>query len=244
LMNEQQLKKLAEIVVSEVNKRVPVIIHVGSASTDTAIELAKHSQTIGADYVGSITPYYYAYDEEAVLEYFKRLVAATSLPLIVYNNPFRSGFMVTPEFLIKLANIGVAGIKDGSKSFDVFSEYCDNLCGRKDFNLIMGTDSLCLAALMMGGKACISATANTFPELNLELYNAIKRKNYERAKELQLKVSKVHKILHMAPPISAIHEVLKMRGIDVGFPKSPMRRLKDEELRRIRNELTVLSLIE
>jgi len=244
MMAPEQRKKATEIIVDEGKKNVPIISHVGTPDTQSAVKLARHAEDVGADGVGSITPYYYPYDEKAVLEYFRELVNAVNIPVFVYVNPFRTGFNVKPEFLLELSDIGVSGVKDSSFNLAQFVEYLSKCYHKKGFLFIMGTESLFFPALMLGSRACISGAANPFPEPNVELYNAFRRKDYERAAELQLLVSEIRRALHIGPGIPSCYEALKMRNIfDPGYPRRPMRSLTDEENQRMKKRLEELELL-
>jgi len=244
MMTFKQREKATEIVVEEVNERIPVVSHVGAPDTQTAVGLAKHAEDVGVHGIGSVTPYYYAFDEPEVLNYFEELVNAVSIPVFVYVNPFRTGFSVKPEFLLRLSEVGVAGVKDSSFNLAQFEGYLALRSIRKGFLFIMGTEALFFPALMLGSPACISGAANPFPEPNVELFNAFKREDYRRAKELQLLVSEIRRTLHIGPGISSCYEALRMRNIfDPGYPRSPMRSLTDEEKQKMREGLCKLGLL-
>ena len=114
LMTQEQRKKCVDIVADEVAGRVPSIVHVGCADTDYLHLISyKHAEKkVGAYRVVSTPPYYYSCTEEQVLNHFRRLVDAMSLPVYIYNNPKTVGYAITSETLIKLEEVGVVGVKD------------------------------------------------------------------------------------------------------------------------------------
>ena len=223
LMSTEDRKQVATITVDQINGKIPIIVQVGTPSSGQTLELARHAQDIGADAVASVPPFYYTYDEAAVAQYFQSLVDAVDLPVFIYNNPQTSGFNLTPEFLVRLVELGVKGIKDSCFSFVQFTHYLNALGTCPEFCYMMGTETLFLPALMLGVKSCIVALGNTYPELVIDLFNAFRDKNYNQAATLQLKATQVREKLYIAPtPYSACYSILRWRGIDVGVPKPPM----------------------
>ncbi len=236
IMSLADRKKVAEAIIEHVGSDVTVIAHVGSLNMEDTLSLAKHAEDVGVHAVASVPPYYYAYDDEAIITYFKTLVSEVKIPVFLYNNPARTGIKIGSELLRRLADIGVVGVKDSS--FDLVRFYEDLITvNRKDFKFIIGTEALMLPAMMSGSVTCVSGLSNTFPELVVRLYNLIKAGLYSEASEAQLEVIRVRKVLHLVPTIPAVYEVLRARGIDVGYPKPPMRRLNAKEVELVRSEL-------
>ncbi len=236
LMSLAERKKVAEAVIEDVGGDATVIVHVGTTNLDDALELARHAEGVGAQAIASVPPYYYAYDDEAILNYFKRLTSEVKIPVFLYNNPARTGIRISSELLRRLAEVGVIGVKDSSFDLVRFYEDLITVTG-KDFKFIIGTEALMLPAMMAGSTTCVSGLSNTFPELVVKLYNLIKTEAYVEASKTQLDVVKVRKALHLTPPIPTAYEVLRLRGIDVGNPKPPMRRLSRNEVELVREEL-------
>jgi len=244
LMSLEQRKQVVEIATDQIGKRIAVITHVGSASTADAVELARHSECLGVDAVAAVPPYYYRHDEGTVLEYYRELINAVSIPVYAYNNPKTTGFTITPSVLSKLVEMGLKGIKDSGFNIVEFTHYIINLRGHKDFNFIIGTEALLLPAMMFGANGCISGLANAFPEIVVELYETVLKKDYEKAAELQLKVNKARMLLHIAKSTNAAcYAMLKERGIDVGVPKHPILPVTDEELRQMKKTFTEMGLL-
>jgi len=242
VMSVDERKKVTELVVESVGGRGKVIVHVGSLNIDDALELARHAEDVGAYAIASLPPYYYVFDDEAIINYFKRLVSRVKIPVYLYNNPARTGVRITSELLRKLADVGVTGVKDSS--FDIVRFYEDlTVVDPSRFEFIMGTEALLLPAMVVGVKACISGLSNVFPELVVKLYKLVSEGDYVNAAKLHLEVIKVRKVLHLVPTIPAVFEVLRLRGIDVGIPKPPFRRLSSKEVELLRSELMKLGVL-
>ena len=241
-MNVEERKKVAEIAVDQAKGKMDVIVHVGSSCLEDSLELAKHAEDVGADAVASTPPFYYAYDSESILSFYRQLVSHVNIPVFAYNNPARTGIMLDSGLLNRLAKEGVAGIKDSSANMIKFYE--DVLAvEEKNFIFIMGTEALMFPAMMAGAKGCVSGLANVFPEINVKLYNLIREEKFKQAAIKQLEIIGARNAMHLAPVILTCYEILKLRGIDVGYPKRPFRRLTGKEIELVKGQLVKLGLL-
>ncbi|MBN1873546.1 MAG: dihydrodipicolinate synthase family protein [Anaerolineae bacterium] len=223
IMTLEERKQVHKIVINQVKGRITVVAHVGTTSTMQSVELAQHAESMGADYIASISPYYHHHDERCVVEYFRALVKAVNIPVYVYNNPGASGVTLTPNFLHHLADVGVQGIKDSAFSYIEFAHFVLAMEDRPDFRFIVGTEGIALPALMLGAQGCVSGLANGFPELMVKLWDTYQAGEYEKASDLQLQVIKARKYLHIPSSTNAAcYTVLHARGIDAGMPKAPI----------------------
>ncbi len=228
LMESDQRKKVAEIVTKQIDGKINVIVHVGSTNTKTAIDLAKHAESIGATHVSSVPPYYYKHNKEEVFFYFGSLVRAVTIPVYVYNNPKTAGYAISPELLNELADLGIAGVKDSSFDIMVLNDYIRKIT-KRGFDVVLGTEAIFLLASVLGVKAFIPGLGNVFPELMVELYKACTEGRFNEAREIHNKVLILRDIMQAAGAnISAVHEMLRFRNINAGLPKSPYLPLTKE----------------
>jgi dihydrodipicolinate synthase/N-acetylneuraminate lyase len=241
LMSVEERKRAAEVVIDEVDKRVPVIVHVGAITTAQTVELAKHAEKIGADAVGAIPPYYYRYPEEDLLNHYRALLKSVQIPVFVYNNPGLSNNPISEKMLKILAEEGLAGLKDSSFDLIQFYNFLNEIT-RPDFVHIVGTEAISAAAVHAGARGIISGLANVWPELMSELWQALESNNGREAGELQLKVLEARSILKSAPTLVTCYEVLKMRGVNAGFPRKPYSPLSDDVKQQVRDSFHQMGL--
>lgn len=233
LMTVAERQKVAEVVVDQVTGRVPVIVHVGAINTFQAVELAKHAQSIGADAVGAIPPYYYRYPQKDLLDYFRALIQAVDIPVLAYNNPGLSNNPLTPEMVKTLADEGLAGIKDSSFDLITFCKFLE-VVDNPGFIHIVGTEAIAAACIHAGAQAIISGLANVWPERMAELWSALESNDGRAAGEAQIRVLKARGILKFAPTVVVCYDVLKMRGINAGYPRRPYSPLDEATKETIR----------
>ncbi len=242
LMSLAERKRVAEVVVDEVNKRVPVIVHVGAASTAETVELARHAESIGADAVGAIPPYYYRYTEDDLLGHFRAILEAVHIPVFAYNNPGLSNNPLTPGLLSKLAAEGLAGLKDSSFDLTQFYEFLNGI-QHPGFAFIVGTEAIAAAAVHAGAQGIISGLANVWPEIMGEFWRELKSNDGRKAGTLQLRVLKARSILKYASTLVVCYEVLKMRGVNAGFPRKPYSPVDEGTRKRIREAFANMGLL-
>ncbi|MBW1916079.1 MAG: dihydrodipicolinate synthase family protein, partial [Deltaproteobacteria bacterium] len=117
VMTFEQRVQLCEVIVKAAQAaKMTTIIQVGSTSTKHAVQLAQHAESVGADAVSAVVPFYYSstiYREDVLLKYFEEIIKSVSSPVHCYNNPNTTGFNVSPIFLGRLIDAGLTGIKDG-----------------------------------------------------------------------------------------------------------------------------------
>ncbi|HEY47064.1 MAG TPA: dihydrodipicolinate synthase family protein [Anaerolineae bacterium] len=241
LMTIEERKRVAEIVVEEKGS-CDVIVHVGAINTGQSVELAEHAQSIGADAVGAIPPYYYKYTSEQLLDHYRAIIRAVDLPVFLYNNPGLSGNPISAEMLATLADEGLAGVKDSA--FDLVSFYMYLIKVRKpDFIFIIGTEAIAAAALDAGANGVISGLANVFPEFMASFYRTWQEGNPRKTGEHQLKVVKARSILKYGPTLTMTYAVLKMRGMNPGHPRAPYQDIPASLYERAEGELRNMGLL-
>lgn len=242
-MTIEERKKLAEFTVDFVPDKMDVIVQVGSSCMDTTLDLAKHAQDIGADAVASTPLFYYSYGDDAVFNFFKELLMRIDIPVFVYNIPSRVGYGISPGLLKKLADIGIRGIKDTSGDIILFYQYIMSARDKRDFRFLVGTERLLLPSMIAGGHGCVAGLANAFPEKVMEFYKLLKDGRYKEAVEKQFFIIELRDIMYSVPNIPASYAVLKLRGVDVGYPKAPFEPLTDNQLEKLKEALKKKGLL-
>jgi dihydrodipicolinate synthase/N-acetylneuraminate lyase len=247
LMTSDERKRVLEIILDEVNGKIPVVPHTGHPGTRPMIELSRHAKSAGAAGVGAISPYYAPHlPDDSLYRYFAELVDAVNdaeFPVFVYNNAHYSQNSVTPKVLQRLAAQGLRGCKDSS--FDVvnFFLFQDAVAQYPDFNLIVGTEAFFMAAFDAGATGMICGLANAFPELIRRMYDTYHAGDRKRAMELQRLVLRVRALAKLGPTVPILHEVLRLRGIDAGYPRSPLSGVDEATSGRLRAELKALAVL-
>lgn len=241
LMKLEERKQVLEFIVKVNQERVPIIAQIGAADTRTSVDLARHAQSLRVDAVASIPPFYIPTDEEAIYEHFKEIKEAVEIPVYAYNNLW-TGKIISPRLFKRLVDLGYQGMKDAGENILLHYNYLR--IAPSSFNLLMGNETLALPAFAMGINGFTSGTVNAFPELNLELYRSFKKGELEKAAKLQQKILQLTEILSIAPAISNIYACIKMRGINFGQPRRPLRSVSKELQEEMKEKISQLGLLE
>ncbi|SHH23665.1 dihydrodipicolinate synthase family protein [Thermosipho atlanticus] len=241
IMTLKERKKTLEIVVEQVNGRIPVIVHVGATSPEDIFELTVHAKAVGATAVASVSPFYYKYKQENIIRFFNEFVSKVDIPVFIYNNPKTTGIEIEIETVKKLKEIGLVGIKDSTFDLSYFYRMKSEV-GFDDFIYVSGSEAFIIPTISLGASAIISGLANVFPEIVVELYEATINKDYEKAFKLLEKVNVLRQIQHFTDSIPGIHAMLELRGIDSGFPKKPFTKASDEVVKKIKFALENLDV--
>ncbi len=243
LTNEEK-KRLMDIAVEETRGRVFVMPNTGAITTRESIELSQYAEKAGADCVSIITPFFISPDQRELHEHIKAICESVKIPVLCYNNPGRTGGVaLTPATLARLAEEvpNFAGIKDSSGDLTQVAEMI-RLCP-PDFKVIMGRDSLIYGALTYGAAGAIAATANVAPKLIVEIYQACREGDYDRAKECQRKLAPLRSAFGLGSFPVVIKEALTMMGLPAGRCRKPIQPLNSEKRAQLRDILVDMGII-
>ena len=241
VMRTDQRVEMFNLSAEAVKGRVKLIAHVGAPSTEESVTLAQEAEKAGVDAVGAVPPYFMKPDEESILNHFKTVAEATKLPLYVYNIPGQAVNHVTPSMMLKLLEVpNIKGIKDSSRDFINLLNYLQVL--PEDFCVICGSDSYIYPAMVMGARGAITGYANGFPDIYADFLKTIRSGNQEAAKRKQFEINTLRGKLQK-PPLAPHYEALRLRGVDVGVPRAPLRAMNDKERVDFKESLTKLGVL-
>lgn len=183
-LNHEEHFSLIERTVAIAARKAPVIAGASAISTDETIILARQAKTVGADGVLIVTPAYVKPGPEALYQYYKTIAETVDIPLIIYNNPGRTGSTMDQETLARLAKLpNIVGIKDSTS--DLTRPTLTNLALGNDFIQFSGEDATAAGFLAQGGQGWISVSSNIAPWLCAELYNAWEAEDLSRMATLR-----------------------------------------------------------
>jgi 4-hydroxy-tetrahydrodipicolinate synthase len=242
LLTAEERRGVVEAVVDAVND-VPVVAGVGAPSTYETVQHAEHAEATGADGVIVVTPYYYPLDHDGAVEHYRRVAEAVDLPVYVYHIPSKTGNALSLETLDALAAIdGLAGVKDSSKDVPWLGQAIDD---HPELTFLSGSDSLLFPGLEVGCTGMVSAVANVFPELVVDLFEAYDDGDEARARELQSTVYDVRDAFKRGPYMAGVKTALSLRdvGFEVGSLRSPLRTLDAEDATAMETDLRDLGLL-
>jgi len=234
-LSHAEHKRVVEICLDQVKKRVPVIAGSGSNNTAEAVELTKHAQAAGADYALMITPYYNKPTQEGLYQHYKTITAQTKIPIVVYNVPGRTSLNLLPETMARLATLPhIVGLKDATGDLKQGAKTLA-LCGDK-ITVLSGDDFTVLPLLSVGGQGVISVVSNVVPQDMAGMCNAFFAGNLAEARRLHFKMWDLMEAMfyetNPAPAKTALKLLGKITG-EVRQPLCPMSSANEDKLRQV-----------
>ncbi len=231
-LSHKEHERVIEIVVRAASRKVPVIAGTGSNSTEEAISLTKFAKKTGADGALMVTPYYNKPTQEGLYRHYLAVAKAVDIPIVLYNVPGRTGVVLSPETVARLAKIpAIVGIKEATGSMDQTSHIL-SLCG---ITVLSGDDSLTLPLLALGAKGVISVMANIVPQTVSEMIDAHFAGHFEKAKELHYKMFPLARALFVETNPIPIKKAMGLLGLcseELRLPLCPMKPENEKALAR------------
>ncbi len=233
-MSVPERKSVAEASADEVGGAVPIILQVGGASTEDAIELAKHADgTRGIDAVASVAPVDRPNDLDAAVKHYAAIGSATDLPFYVYWLMGEADKRVTADrFLEAMQAVpNFAGIKFTDHNLYLFGQLIERSGG--SINAISGPDEMALPAMVMGAEAAIGTTYNIMPKLYLKMRAAFDEGQLDVAMDCQRRANRVISIIFEHGVLASVKAMLGWRGTPVGPPRQgdPLSAIAEKALR-------------
>jgi len=187
--------RVVRTCVDQVAGRVPVIAGAGSNDTRVAVQNIQAARAAGADAVLMVPPYYNRPNQAGIFAHFGAIVAACDLPIVLYNVPGRTVTDIAAETVVRLATAfpSVVAIKDATGDLPRVSMH--RAGAGADFIQLSGNDDMAIAFNAMGGRGCISVTANVAPRLCAELQAATLAGDYATALTINDRLYPLHAAL-------------------------------------------------
>ena len=226
-MTSEERKKVVEIVIDETAGRVPVVVHVGAIGTKISIDLAKHAESVGADGISSVPPFYWKFNENQIIKYYEDIANSCSIPMIVYNVPLVG--LLGMNAIKRLAKIeNVKGIKYTALSQYEITQIKDEV--GEEFLVYSGADEMAMSGLIAGADGIVGSFYNIMPELFINIYDAVKNKDLDEAQRLQKHAVEVIMYALQLPSFYAgMKVILKWMGINAGYCRRPFENLTEED---------------
>lgn len=181
-LNNQEILACLEFAIEVNANRVPIVLGMGGNDTRTLVDHIKKTDFSNVSAILSVTPYYNKPSQKGLYAHYKAVAEASSVPVILYNVPGRTGVNITAETCLQLANDfpNIIGIKEASGNI----MQCMDILANKpqNFTVVSGEDALVMPLMSLGMQGVISVTANALPQQMSEMVNLCLKSNYKKAK--------------------------------------------------------------
>jgi 4-hydroxy-tetrahydrodipicolinate synthase len=243
-LDSDERRRVLEITVDEAHGDAFVVAHTGAITTREAVALTQHAESVGADAVAAMTPFFLKPSQDELRQYYADMAASTNLPVMAYNNPARTGVDLPPATVARIAEEvpNFLGIKDSSGDLTQLAEYI-RLCP-PTFRAFIGRDSLIYGALMYGAAGAVAATANVAAPLAVGIYDAVQAGDFDLARELQRKLAPVRMAFGLGTFPVVVKEAMGMIGLPVGPARAPVGPMSESARVKLHKALDQAGLLE
>mgnify|MGYP003238323223 FL=1 len=232
-MTDKERKDTIKFAIDKVAKRAKVIAGTGSNNTRAAVELSKYAESVGADGILVVTPYYNKTTQAGLIEHYKTIAEAVTVPIIMYSVPSRTGVNINPETCLELSKIkNIVAIKEASGNLSQVAKIA-SLC-RDNLDIYSGNDDQIVPILSLGGKGVISVLSNVMPRYTHDMTQKFFDGKIREATQMQLDaIDLIDALFSEVNPIP-VKYALNLMGYNYGKPRLPLVELSAKNQERIR----------
>ena len=233
-------------LVSEVRSALPrnVMVWAGTSSYNTkdSVELTRRAEDAGADGILAVTPYYNKPSQQGLYQHFRAISESTSLPIMLYNVPGRTSVNISPETVLRLAELkNVKAIKEASGNLDQVSMILKGC--PESFFVYSGDDSLTLPILSLGGSGIVSVAGHLVAQDLKNMIEYFSKGEVKEAWSIHYRLFELFKVLFITTNPVPVKAALEMVGVPVGGFRLPLCGPSEKELNSIREVLVKMGLL-
>jgi len=241
-MSDEEKKEAIKFTVDVVNKRIPVIAGTGSNNTKHSIELSKYAESVGADGLLVVTPYYNKTTQKGLVEHYTAIADNVNIPIIIYNVPGRTGLNILPKTIAKLSkHPNICAVKEASGNIAQVAEIA-RLCD-DNFLIYSGNDDMVVPLLSLGGVGVISVVANILPKDTHNMVMSYLNGDLATSRKLQLDMKPLIDALFIETNPIPIKEAMNLLEMEVGPARLPLTTMEENNLQILKNELKSYGLM-
>lgn len=235
-MTLEEKKQTIKFAIEVANKRIPIIAGTGGNCTTSVIEMTKYAESVGADAALIVTPYYNKTTQAGLIAHYSEIAKNTTLPIILYSVPGRTGVNINPTTCLELSKIpNIVAIKEASGNLSQIAEIA-SLC-KDNLHIYSGNDDQILPILSVGGIGVISVLSNIYPKYTHDMVENYFNGNTTKATQMQLKAIELVKALFCEVNPIPVKEALNILGFNCGIPRLPLIELSNFGKEQIKNAI-------
>ncbi|SES77865.1 4-hydroxy-tetrahydrodipicolinate synthase [Anaerobranca gottschalkii] len=231
--------KLVEEVMEELKGQCKIVVGVGGNNTEEVIKTVKEFEKKGIDGIMVVTPYYNKPTQKGLYLHFEKIAQSTSLPIMLYNVPSRTGCNLLPQTVKELAKIeNIVAIKEASGDLNQVSEIV-RLCG-DEIQVLSGDDSLTLPMLSVGAIGVVSVASHIVGKEIKEMIESFSKGDVKKATMIHLKLMPIFKNLFVESNPIPVKLAMNLIGFNAGQCRLPLCSPSDSTVDLIKKTLKEL----
>lgn len=240
-LSQEEKIALFAAVKEAVGDRAAVIAGTGGNSTAASIKLTREAEKLGVDGIMLVVPYYNRPSQEGLYQHFKAIAESTSLPVMLYNVPSRTGRNMEAETTLRLAQIdNIVAVKEASGDLDQVTAILRN--APKDFLVYSGDDSITLPLMAIGGYGIVSVASHVVGERMQAMVQAYVQGDTAKAAAIHQELFPVFKALFITTNPVPVKAALNMLGLPGGPVRLPLVEATAAEKEKIAAALQAVGL--
>jgi 4-hydroxy-tetrahydrodipicolinate synthase len=237
-LSDAERRRVVEIAVEEARGRALVLAGAGGYDTREVAHAAATMEKAGANGILSVTPYYNKPTPEGLYQHYRAIADATSLPIVVYNVPGRTGCNVDAPTLARLATIPtVVAVKEASGNMTQMAEVCKAV--PESFIVLSGDDALTLPLMAIGGRGIISVASNEVPAEMVQMVEAAERGDFATARRWHAKLMGIMQINFVESNPGPVKFAMAAMGLcaeEYRLPMVPPRQASKDKILAVMRE--------
>lgn len=231
-MTMAEKRAVIEFAVKKLKGKLPVIVGTGANSTAAAVEMSVTAESLGADALLLVTPYYNKATQKGLIAHFTAVADAVHTPIICYNVPGRTGVNMLPATFAELAeHPNIAAIKEASGNMEQIEEAI-RLAGDKAV-VYSGDDGITVPVMAMGGMGVISVVSNAAPRFTSEMTSAFLSGDLKKAAKMQLEMLPFVRAMFCEVNPIPVKKAMQLRGLCNGILRLPLTEMTAENAAKL-----------
>lgn len=242
-LTESEKKQIISFVIERVKGRVPIVLGLGGNNTRAIVETLKTEDFTGIDAILSVVPYYNKPSQEGIYQHYKAIANATTLPVVLYNVPGRTGVNMSAETTLRIAREfeNVVAIKEASGNISQMDDIIKNK--PKDFMVISGDDGIAYPLISLGAVGVISVIGNAFPKEFSRMVRLALNGDFANSLLIHHRFTELFELLFVDGNPAGVKSMLSAMGYienKLRLPLVPTRITTFEKIRAVLKELNIM----
>lgn len=240
-MTKDEKKEAIRFTVEKTAGRIPVIAGTGGNNTADVIEMSKYAQSVKANGLLIVTPYYNKTTQRGLIAHYTAIADEVDIPIIIYNVPGRTGLNILPKTIAELSkHPNIRALKEACGDISQIAEVA-RLCP-DDFCIYSGNDDQVVPILSLGGLGVISVIANIMPKETHDMVYSYLEGDIKKSRKLQLKMNGlVHSLFIETSPIP-VKTAMRLLGLDIGELRMPLVEMESKNKEILIKEMKAIGL--
>ena len=241
-LTASEQKEITKFVVDKVKGRIPIVLGISGNCTEAVVERLKTEDLEGVDAILSVVPYYNKPSQEGIYQHYKAIAQATSLPVVLYNVPGRTGVNMTAETTLRLAREfdNIIAVKEASGNLAQISSIIKYK--PDSFDVISGDDGITLPLISIGAVGVITVIGNALPKEFSQMIHSALSGNYVKALRLHNNLLELFDLLFVDGSPAGVKSILNIMGYienELRLPLVPAKITTYEQIRSVLQELNI-----